>query len=177
MKNETLIYESKTSFLKYFIPVLLFLATIICFLTCYFNGLNFIIVTSVLGLFTLTTSFKDFLVIKVYDDKFEFNYSNIFGNFFDIKNTYYFDEITLYNCTIDEWTADFDESVIIIIVELLIPGRQGLKLFKTPIALIEITRKNKLGEIKNIKLETEIDKSQKKALDLISQMIYKQQKI
>jgi hypothetical protein len=90
MKTGTLIYQSKTSILQYFIPSLLLFATISCFIICYFNELNYIIAPGILAFATLIYSFKDFLTIKIYDDKFEIIYNNVFGNFFRITNTYFF---------------------------------------------------------------------------------------
>jgi len=169
MKTGELAFKSDTSIFKYLIPLFFFCAT----LFFYFKGYNYI-VTYALCFITIITSFKDTLTILVYEDKFVISYNNILGNFLSIKNTFYYSDIKSYNCSITDWRANFKQSILIVIAELFLAGKQFGGFSKKPEASMEITVKNKSGEVKSYSINLKItDKTQVKALDLIKKIIDK----
>ncbi len=169
MTSRQLLYKSKTSPIKYIIP-----ATFLIIATAgYFYGLNYFIV-GLLAFGALTSAFSDTLTIKVYSDGFEFNYSNVFGQFLAVNNSFLYADIKNYKCEITQWRANFKQGLLIVVVEYFLPGRTRTELRNDPKAHITIDTKNPLNEIDQYEVTLILDEwTHKKALDLINKTLNK----
>lgn len=147
MSGQIVLFKTKKSVSSYILTVIFFLVG----LYGVYMGANYFVIGTPI-FFGIIIAFNDELSIIVYEDRFSVKYSNIFGNFMAIENFYYFKEIKNFKVvTTKKWKASFSQSLIIIIVGIFLPGKNG-NLSESSKTSLSFEVQNQLGEINNINI-------------------------